>query len=83
MMKITGARRHNTWNTYAVEFDDSMVIILDDNLKYQNMLSIGPDSYYIKKGKFPKGKNLEKRVMMGQEWIGKNANRYKKAKKDN
>jgi hypothetical protein len=80
-MKVTGARRHDTWNTYAVEFDDSMVVILNEKLEYLNMLSLGTESYYAKKGKFPKGKNLEKRVTLGQEWISRNANRYKKAKK--
>ena len=80
-MKITGARANDAWGTFAVEFDDGIVVILDKNLSYYSMLSLGTDSYYIKKRKFPKGKNLEKRVTLGQEWINRNKNRYKKSNK--
>ena len=51
------------------------------------MVSTGPDSYYLTKGKWPKGKNLEKRIDLGVALIKKNLknNRYriKKNKKDN
>ena len=45
------------------------------------MLSVGPDTYFIVKGKWPSGKNLDKRVKLSQEWINKNKNRYKKSEK--
>ena len=79
-MKISGARR-NTNDTFGVEFDDGIVVILDKKLNYSNMLSLGPGSYLLQKGKWPKGKNLEKRLSLGQAWIDRNKNRYRKAKK--
>lgn len=68
---------------FSVHFDDGMTIILHTvgvDLVYENMLSVGVDSYYLKKGKWPTGKNLEKRVDMAIAYVGKNIkrNRYKK-----
>jgi hypothetical protein len=80
-MKIESARHHDTYDTYAISFSDGITIILDNNLDYSNMLSVGPDTYFIVKGKWPSGKNLDKRVKLSQEWINKNKNRYKKSEK--
>ncbi len=68
---------------YSVHFDDGMTIIIkteNDTLKYDNMLSVGLDSYFLKKGKWPTGKNLEKRVELAVAYITKNVknNRYRK-----
>lgn len=72
---------------YAVHFDDGMTIIIQTvsgKLEYENMLSVGLDSYFLKKGKWPKGKNLEKRVELCREFIQKNIknNRYRSKLKD-
>ena len=42
---------------FAVHFDDGMTIIMETvkgELVYENMLSVGPDTYFLKKGKWPK-----------------------------
>ena len=67
---------------FSVHFDDGMTIILHtvgDELVYETMLSVGVGSYFLKTGKWPKGKQLEKRVKMSIEFIEKNIknNRYK------
>lgn len=77
-MKIESIQYHDERQTFAASFDDGMVIILDDKLEYHNMLSTGLDSYFIRKGKWPKGKNLDNRVLATRHWIMKNKNRYKK-----
>lgn len=77
-MKIESIQYHDTRQTFAASFDDGMIIILDSNLEYRNMLSTGLDSFYMKKGKWPTGKNLENRVLATRHWIMKNKNRYKK-----
>lgn len=76
-VKITGVTHHNTHKTFAVSFDDGITIVLNSEREYHSMLSVGLDSSFLKTGKFPKGKNLEKRVTMGREWIEKNKKRYK------
>lgn len=68
---------------YSVHFDDGITIILktvNDELVYENMLSVGLDSYFLKKGKWPKGKNLDTRVDLAIQFIKKNIknNRYRK-----
>ena len=77
-MKIESIQYHDERQTFAASFDDGMVVILDDKLEYRNMLSTGLDSYFIRKGKWPKGKNLDNRVLAVKHWITKNKNRYKK-----
>ena len=72
---------------YSVHFDDGITLIVktvDDQIVYENMLSVGLDSYYLKKGKWPTGKNLEKRVELASQFINKNIknNRYRKKLKD-
>ena len=68
---------------FSVHFDDGMTIILHtvgDVLVYESMLSVGIGSYFLKTGKWPSGKNLEKRVDMAIAYVEKNIkrNRYKK-----
>lgn len=72
---------------YSVHFDDGITILLktvNDELVYSNMLSVGLDTYFLKKGKWPSGKNLEKRVTLACEFVQKNIknNRYRKKLKD-
>lgn len=72
---------------YSVHFDDGITLIVktvDEQIVYENMLSVGLDSYYLKKGKWPSGKNLEKRVELASQYINKNIknNRYRKKLKD-
>ena len=72
---------------YSVHFDDGITLIVktvDDKIVYDNMLSVGLDTYYLKKGKWPAGKNLEKRIELASEFINKNIknNRYRKKLKD-
>lgn len=80
-MKIQSVNYHNTRDTFAVSFDDGITVILDDELKYNTMLSVGLDSSFLKTGKWPTKNNISKRVIMGQQWIEKNKSRYKKFKK--
>ncbi len=68
---------------YSVHFDDGITLIVHmsgDEIVYENMLSVGLDTYYLKTGKWPKGKQLEKRLNLAKEFIGKNKknNRYRK-----
>ena len=72
---------------YSVHFDDGITIILktvSGSLTHENMLSVGQDTYYFKKGKWPTGKNLEKRIELAVAFISKNIknNRYRKKLKD-
>lgn len=80
-MKIESANYNNTHHTFAISFSDGITIILDENLNYLTMLSVGIESYYLKKGKWPSGKNLSTRVEKSVVWIEKNKNRYKKPNK--
>jgi hypothetical protein len=75
--KVTGVTHHGTHRTFAVSFDDGMIIVLTQSLEYQTMLSVGPDSYYLNNGKWPTEKNIEIRVQMGRDWVNKNKKRYK------
>lgn len=77
-MKIEGVRFHDTRLTFATSFDDGITVVIDKNLKYVTMLSVGPDTYYLRTGKWPTLKNIDKRVEMCKKWIIKNKNRYKK-----
>ena len=87
-MKITGTLRNTAFNKeiFHVHFDDGMTINIrrsGQQFIYDNMVSKGLDSYFLKKCKWPKGKNLEKRMEMGVALIKKNIknNRYR-TKKD-
>ena len=67
---------------FSVHFDDGMTILLhtvNDELVYENMLSVGVGSYFLRTGKWPAGKQLEKRVKLSIAFIEKNIknNRYK------
>lgn len=72
---------------YSVHFDDGITIILttkNNELVFDGMLSTGLESYYLKKGKWPAGKNLEKRMELATAYINKNKknNRYRKKLED-
>ncbi len=72
--------KFNAW------FNDGIVVIYDyykDSLNYNTLLSVGPESSYIKTGKFPTKKSLEKRQTMVEEWVSKNKNRYKLLRESN
>lgn len=79
-MKATGARWNKDAETFCVDFDDNITLILDRDLQYRNMLSVGLSSYFLDKGKWPTGKNLEKRITLASEWVNKNKHRYKDLK---
>jgi len=83
---VNSTKSHENHPRFSVHFDDGMTILLHTvagELVYENMLSVGVGSYYLTKGKWPSGKNLEKRVNMSIEYIQKNIknNRYKQLKK--
>ncbi len=67
---------------YSVHFDDGITVMIikkGDVFEYENMLSTGLDSILFTKG-WPKGKSLDKRVKMAEEFVANNIkrNRYKK-----
>lgn len=69
---------------YSVHFDDGITVLIikkGDQFEYENMLSTGLDSVLFKKG-WPKGKSLDKRVKLAEEFVSNNIkrNRYKKRK---
>lgn len=80
-MKVQSVNYHDTRDTFAVSFDDGITVILDQELKYSTLLSVGLESSFLKTGKWPTKRNIDKRVGMGQAWIEKNKSRYKKFKK--
>lgn len=80
-MKVLSVNYHDVRDTFAVSFDDGITVILSNDLKYHSMLSVGPDSSYLKTGKWPTKSNLDKRETMGRAWVEKNKSRYKKYKK--
>jgi hypothetical protein len=72
---------------YSVHFDDGITLIIktvNDQLVYDGMLSTGLDSYYLKKGKWPSGKNLDERMELAVAYVQKNKknNRYRKKLED-
>lgn len=77
-MKIIAVSYNDVHSTFAASFHDGITIILNQKLEYHNMISTGLDSYFIKKGKWPTIKNINKRVDLSIQWILKNKNRYKK-----
>ena len=78
---VNGGTKHEP--RYSVHFDDGITLIvhmIDNNIQYESMLSVGLNTYYLKTGKWPKGKQLEKRLNMAEQYILKNVknNRYRK-----
>ena len=83
-MKIISTSRLSK-NTYNIEFDDGIVLTLDKSgtdFTVVSQCSLGTDTYFTKRNKFPKGQNLNKRILMGGEMIEKRSNRYKKYEKE-
>lgn len=90
-MKPTGSLVNNStvseYNPrYSVHFDDGITILLHtvkQELAYENMLSVGIGSYFLTKGKWPSGKNLETRVRLAIEFVENNIKnkRYKHTRK--
>jgi hypothetical protein len=76
-MKVTGARWNNDTKRFCVDFDDGITLLISDQHEVENMLSVGLDSYFICKGKWPAGTNLSRRREMAIEWVEKNKHRYK------
>lgn len=67
---------------YSVHFDDGITIVIeqqDESFDYQYMLSTGIGSYYLTRGKWPTGKNLQNRIQASQDYVKRNIknNRYK------
>ena len=79
-MKITGTLRNTAHNkeVFHVYFDDGITINIKRSkagkFEYDGMISTGLDSYYLKKKKWPKGANLDKRINLGVALIEKNLN---------
>jgi len=92
-MKVLGTLRYekNGKESFSVQFDDGITIRIHKNRsgtwEKTATVSTGLNSYFITKGKWPKGKNLEKRIELGVALIKRNIhnNRYriKKSKKEN
>ena len=80
-MKIISARWNASNKTYCTDFDDGITVMFDEQYTVKSMLSTGVGSYYLKTGKWPKGKNLSKRTELASVWLDRNKNRYKKSKK--
>ena len=87
MKVISSLRNRGTAKNprYSVHFDDGITLIMNtvnNKLVYESMLSVGLGSYYLMKGKWPEGKNLDKRIDLAIQYIHKNVknNRYKKYK---
>ena len=84
-MKTIGSLRNTAhgMTRFHVHFDDGMTITLREksngDLEYDSMVSVGLESYFLKKGKWPKGANLKKRIELGVALIEKNRknNRYR------
>lgn len=87
MMKTTGSlrRTRDGKEIFHVYFDDGITINMErtrvdpNDFDFDGMLSTGLDSYYLKKGKWPAGANLRKRIELAVALIEKNLhnNRYK------
>ena len=67
---------------YSVLFSDGILL----NIRYkpgatsgtsEHMCSVGTDSYFMRKGHFPKGQNLRKRLLLGIDTVKSRQNRYK------
>jgi hypothetical protein len=72
-------------NLYSVEFNDGILLDIEYNKGEvsgtpKRMCSIGIDSYFMKKGHFPAGHNLKKRLMLGLDVIKQRIRRYKRKK---
>jgi len=80
MMKITGARWNSDNAYYCVDYDDGITLFISEQYEQLGMISTGPDSYYLRKLKWPTGANLDKRHKLARVWIEKNQNRYRSKK---
>jgi len=78
MMKITGARWNASSKTYSTEFSDGIILCMSEKYTLASMISVGLESYFLCKGKWPSKTNLSKRMTMSEAWIAKNSKRYKK-----
>lgn len=68
---------------FSVHFDDGMTIVVrhvDDDFEYVTMLSVGLETYYTTKRKWPDKRNMNARMRMIKAFIERNIknNRYKK-----
>lgn len=68
---------------YSVHFDDGMTIVVrhvDESFEYVTMLSVGSETYYTTKHKWPDKRNINTRMRMIKTFIERNIknNRYKK-----
>lgn len=71
---------------FSVQFDDGITILLHTvkgEILYENMISVGLDTHFLKNMKWPSGKNLSNRTALAIEYVQKNIknNRYKQLKK--
>ena len=83
MLQVISTTKLKT-DWYSVEFNDGILL----NIKYEKgksswsdigpMCSLGLDSYFCKKGYFPKGNNLKKRLLLGTDMIKSRMKRYRR-----
>ena len=71
---------------FSVQFDDGITILLHTvkgEIVYENMISVGLDTYFLKNMRWPTGKNLSNRSALAIDYVQKNIknNRYKQLKK--
>ena len=87
ILSITAASRHDYATSrkvvrFSVTFDDGIIVVYnydetDRTLEQFTTVSVGPDSYFLKKYKMPGNANMAKRMLVAEERIKKNRNRYK------
>lgn len=80
MMKITGARWNNDRQYYCVDYDDGITLFVNEQYESDGLISTGPSSYFLTKGKWPASSNIKSRLKLAAKWIDKNKNRYKPKK---
>tara|TARA_S200002703_G_C3614338_1_gene188620 strand:+ start:183 stop:458 length:276 start_codon:yes stop_codon:yes gene_type:complete len=81
MKIISTSKSKSKKDDYVVEFSDGILLhvkFINGQLECYNMCSLGTDSFFMKRGSFPKGKNLSKRVELAQDTINARQRRYKK-----
>jgi len=87
ILSITAANGHDYASSkkvirFSVTFDDGIIVVYsydeaNQTLSQFTTVSVGPDSYFLKNYKLPGKANMAKRLLVAEERIKKNRNRYK------
>ena len=75
--RVDGVNYHKDHHTFAAQFTDGITIVVDEEMKFKNMLSVGLESSFLKTGKWPTQSNISKRCELIAAWAEKNKKRYK------